>query len=68
MTAAVDRAHSCSPTSSRSSRRSARVIMTSHSPWYSDEGMRDLPRLLAEDLRGGARGEPPRGPVPDTVG
>jgi hypothetical protein len=42
--------------------------MTSHPAWDSEEGRRDWQRLLAEAIRGGPRGAPPRGPVPDTVG
>jgi D-3-phosphoglycerate dehydrogenase len=46
----------------------ARVVMTPHSAWYSEEGMRDLQRLLAEDILRVLRGKPPRCPVPDTAG
>jgi D-3-phosphoglycerate dehydrogenase len=42
-----------------------RVVMTPHSAWYSEEGMRDLQRLLAEDVLRALRGEPPRCPVAD---
>jgi D-3-phosphoglycerate dehydrogenase len=41
-----------------------RVVMTPHSAWYSEEAMRDLQRLLAEDVLRVLRGEPPRCPVP----
>jgi D-3-phosphoglycerate dehydrogenase / 2-oxoglutarate reductase len=46
-----------------------RVVMTPHSAWYSEEAMRDLQRLLAEDVLRVLRGEPPRCPVEaaDTV-
>jgi D-3-phosphoglycerate dehydrogenase len=40
-----------------------RVVMTPHSAWYSEEAMRDLQRLLAEDVLRALRGEPPRRPV-----
>jgi D-3-phosphoglycerate dehydrogenase / 2-oxoglutarate reductase len=40
-----------------------RVVMTPHSAWYSEEAMRDLQRLLAEDVLRVLRGEPPRCPV-----
>jgi D-3-phosphoglycerate dehydrogenase len=40
-----------------------RVVMTPHSAWYSEEAMRDLQRLLAEDVLRALRGEPPRCPV-----
>jgi D-3-phosphoglycerate dehydrogenase / 2-oxoglutarate reductase len=42
-----------------------RVVVTPHSAWYSEEGMRDLQRLLAEDVLRALRGEPPRCPVAD---
>jgi phosphoglycerate dehydrogenase-like enzyme len=42
-----------------------RVIMTPHSAWYSEEAMRDLQRLLAEDVLRVLRGEAPRCPVAD---
>lgn len=41
-----------------------RVVMTPHSAWYSEEAMRDLQRLLAEDVLRVLRGELPRCPVP----
>jgi D-3-phosphoglycerate dehydrogenase len=41
-----------------------RVVVTPHSAWYSEEAMRDLQRLLAEDVLRVLRGEPPRCPVP----
>jgi D-3-phosphoglycerate dehydrogenase len=40
-----------------------RVVMTPHSAWYSEEAMRDLQRLLAEDVLRALRGESPRCPV-----
>jgi D-3-phosphoglycerate dehydrogenase len=40
-----------------------RVVMTPHSAWYSEEAMRDLQRLLAEDVLRVLRGESPRCPV-----
>jgi D-3-phosphoglycerate dehydrogenase len=40
-----------------------RVVMTPHSAWYSEEAMRDLQRLLAEDVLRVLRGELPRCPV-----
>jgi D-3-phosphoglycerate dehydrogenase len=40
-----------------------RVVMTPHSAWYSEEAMRDLHRLLAEDVLRALRGESPRCPV-----
>ena len=40
-----------------------RVVLTPHSAWYSEEAMRDLQRLLAEDVLRALRGEPPRCPV-----
>jgi D-3-phosphoglycerate dehydrogenase / 2-oxoglutarate reductase len=40
-----------------------RVVMTPHSAWYSEEAMRDLQRLLAEDVLRVLRGERPRCPV-----
>jgi D-3-phosphoglycerate dehydrogenase len=42
-----------------------RVVLTPHSAWYSEEAMRDLQRLLAEDVLRALRGEPPRCPVTD---
>jgi D-3-phosphoglycerate dehydrogenase len=42
-----------------------RVVMTPHSAWYSEEAMRDLQRLLAQDVLRVLRGEPPRCPVAD---
>ena len=45
--------------------RHPRVVMTPHSAWYSEEAMRDLQRLLAEDVLRVLREEPPRCPVPD---
>lgn len=41
----------------------SRVVLTPHSAWYSEEAMRDLKRLLAEDVLRALRGEPPRCPV-----
>jgi D-3-phosphoglycerate dehydrogenase len=46
--------------------RHPRVVMTPHSAWYSEEAMRDLQRLLAEDVLRALQGEPPRCPVADT--
>jgi D-3-phosphoglycerate dehydrogenase len=42
-----------------------RVVLTPHSAWYSEEGMRDLQRLLAEDVLRALHGKPPRRPVAD---
>ena len=42
-----------------------RVVLTPHSAWYSEEGMRDLQRLLAEDVLRALQGKPPRCPVAD---
>jgi D-3-phosphoglycerate dehydrogenase len=44
--------------------RHPRVIATPHSAWYTEEAMRDLQRLLAEDVARVLGGEPPRCPVP----
>ncbi len=41
-----------------------RVLVTPHSAWYTEEAMRDLQRLLAEDIGRVLAGEPPRCPVP----
>jgi D-3-phosphoglycerate dehydrogenase len=43
--------------------RHPRVVMTPHSAWYSEEAMRDLQRLLAEDVLRVLRGTAPRCPV-----
>jgi D-3-phosphoglycerate dehydrogenase len=40
-----------------------RVIVTPHSAWYTEEAMRDLQRLLAEDVARVLAGEPARCPV-----
>ena len=42
-----------------------RVVLTPHSAWYSEEAMRDLQRLLAEDVLRALQGKPPRCPVAD---
>ena len=43
-----------------------RVVLTPHSAWYSEEAMRDLQRLLAEDVLRALHGKPPRCPVADS--
>jgi phosphoglycerate dehydrogenase-like enzyme len=40
-----------------------RVLVTPHSAWYTEEAMRDLQRLLAEDIARVLAGESPRCPV-----
>ena len=41
-----------------------RVLVTPHSAWYTEEAMRDLQRLLAEDVARVLEGQSPRCPVP----
>jgi D-3-phosphoglycerate dehydrogenase len=41
-----------------------RVLVTPHAAWYTEEAMRDLQRLLAEDVARVLAGRPPRCPVP----
>lgn len=43
--------------------RHPRVLATPHSAWYTEEAMRDLQRLLAEDVARVLAGQPPRCPV-----
>jgi D-3-phosphoglycerate dehydrogenase / 2-oxoglutarate reductase len=43
--------------------RHPRVLVTPHSAWYTEEAMRDLQRLLAEDVARVLAGQPPRCPV-----
>ena len=44
--------------------RHPRVLVTPHSAWYTEEAMRDLQRLLAEDVGRVLAGRPARCPVP----
>jgi D-3-phosphoglycerate dehydrogenase len=44
--------------------RHPRVLATPHSAWYTEEAMRDLQRLLAEDVGRVLAGQPARCPVP----
>jgi len=46
--------------------RHPRVIATPHSAWYTEEAMKDLQRLLAEDVARVLGGEAPRCPVSAT--
>ena len=48
--------------------RHPRVITTPHSAWYTEQAMKDLQRLLAEDVARVLGGEAPRCPVPATPG
>ena len=48
--------------------RHPRVITTPHSAWYTEEAMKDLQRLLAEDVARVLGGETPRCPVPAPPG
>ena len=43
--------------------RHPRVLATPHSAWYTEEAMRDLQRLLAEDVARVLTGQEPRCPV-----
>jgi D-3-phosphoglycerate dehydrogenase / 2-oxoglutarate reductase len=43
--------------------RHPRVLVTPHSAWYTEEAMRDLQRLLAEDVARVLAGQPARCPV-----
>ena len=48
--------------------RHPRVITTPHSAWYTEQAMKDLQRLLAEDVARVLAGEAPRCPVPAPPG